>query len=58
MKDFEVISDRDGGVVISASTVRWEATVRRVSPRVTAQRIAKQNGDAAMGETLSIREVQ
>jgi hypothetical protein len=54
-KQFEVVSDKDDGVVFTADSVARQATLWRTTPLNAARRIARENGDEVMGETLFVR---
>jgi len=56
-KRFEVISNKDNGVVFPADTVDWQAKEWRVPVFRAAARMARENGDTLMGEILLVREV-
>lgn len=55
---FEVRSSKDGGVAFTAETVELEARAWRVSLRKAAKRIAEENADSVMGETLTIHRIK
>jgi hypothetical protein len=54
MERFQVISDRDNGVVFPPETVEREAQRWRVSKRKAAERIVAENTDPHTGETLLV----
>ena len=56
-KRFEVRSDRDDGVAFDADSVDREARIRGATARKAAERIAEENADRGIGETLTVHEV-
>jgi hypothetical protein len=58
MKRFQVISDRDNGVVFPPETVDREAARWRISKRKAAERIVAENTDPETDETLLVVRAQ
>jgi hypothetical protein len=56
-KQYEVRSDRDGNVAYDASSVERAANYWRTTPLQAARRMARENADAEMGETLTVSAV-
>ena len=57
-KRYEVRSDRDGEIAFDAVSVAREASRWRTTPLQAARRIARENGDAGIGETLTVHEAE
>jgi len=56
-KRFEVRSSVDGNVAFTADSVDREAAIWRFTARKAADRIARENADTVMGETMTVHEV-
>ncbi len=57
-KQWEVVSSVDNNVAFDAESVAREARRLGMNERCAANRIARENGDTEMGETLYVRAAE